>query len=60
MYTFEKFMKGDLLQVGTSEKVYTVTRDETKTGIVNCELDGKKFRFNSNRMDLNHYQKEED
>lgn len=58
-----KFKKGDILKVGTSPTAYVVTKDETVTGIVWCELagvGGPRFRFNSNQQDLSLISEKED
>lgn len=52
MYTFKK---GDLIQRGTNEDIYTVTRDETKKGRVHAERGVRTYVFNSNEDDLNLY-----
>jgi hypothetical protein len=56
-----RFRKGEQLQVGTSANVYTVTHDETKTGIVRVvNANGQPRRFSSTKQDLTLYTPEKD
>jgi hypothetical protein len=57
-----RFRKGEKFQLGTSQRVYTVTHNETATGWVRAISDqtGRTVRFSSNPDPLNLYTPEQD